>query len=82
MRLAVLVVLLILAAPVSALFGLGRKKKAKEEEKAAQVDPADAINVGMENLMKTMADPDALKQTMEMMQDPGKCDCGFARVRM
>ena len=75
----------LLVSPVTALFGLGRKKKREEEAKAKEaaaaaaaataptstIDPIDAVNVGMDNLMKTMADPDTLKQTMEMMQDPG-----------
>lgn len=68
---------MLLVSPASALFGLGRKKKREEEERAkaqaeaVKVDPVDAVNMGMENLMKTMSDPNTMKETMKMMQDPG-----------
>ena len=85
MKLLIILLIALLVSPVTALFGLGRKKKREEEAKAKEaaaaaaaataptstIDPIDAVNVGMDNLMKTMADPDTLKQTMEMMQDPG-----------
>ena len=67
--------LMALIAPVEALFGLGRKKKDKKEEEknaAAAIDPSAAVNMGMETMMKQMSDPNTLKQTMEMMQDPGR----------
>ena len=39
---------------------------------AAAIDPSAAVNMGMETMMKQMSDPNTLKQTMEMMQDPGR----------
>ena len=58
-----------------ALFGLGRKKKdkKKEEEAAKAIDPTEAVNMGMETMMKQMSDPETLQQTLKMMQDPGRC---------
>ena len=58
-----------------ALFGLGRKKKdkKKEEEAAKALDPTEAVNMGMEAMMKQMSDPETLQQTLQMMQDPGRC---------
>ena len=57
-----------------ALFGLGRKKKdkRKEEEAAKAIDPTEAVNMGMETMMKQMSDPETLQQTLKMMQDPGR----------
>jgi hypothetical protein len=59
---------------VEALFGLGRKKKdkKKEEEAAKAIDPAEAVTMGMETMMKQMSDPETLQQTMAMMKDPGR----------
>ena len=68
-----LVAILALVVPSDALFGLGRKKKDKEKAEAAEeIKPAEAVGMGMEAIMKQMSDPETLKQTMEMLQDPGE----------
>ena len=67
--------LLLLAASSDALFGLGKKKRKEKEEaaKKKEVDPADAMQLGLETMMEQMGDPEAMRATMEMLKNPGTC---------
>jgi hypothetical protein len=71
----IMLCLLLLAASSDALFGLGKKKRKEKEEaaKKKEVDPADAMQLGLESMMEQMGDPEAMRATMEMMKNPGTC---------
>lgn len=56
--------LFIIFSGTDALFGFGEKDKEKEKKKSA-------VELGLETMRETFADPQAMKETLDLLKDPG-----------